>query len=448
MQNLNNKYVFILALVVVHFLFFLFALQSGHIYLTNDSQEYLNQAVNLRLNHTWYAGNMNAPLDDFFFSRRPPLTGLFILLIKWFYNSDYAVCFVQCVLSIFNMLIVIKCIRIFLPHWKNYYGILCLLLFFPTQMIYANMIMAEIIFQTMIVCAFYFLLKSNTQKKGICFLLTNSCLSLAVLAKPVLYLFWPVWLLYTGFLFLKKSLPIRTACFAFLFPLTILAISYRNYTLTDVFQYSSVQENHVINFSVRNAIQAEKGRAFADSVVFYTIIKAKEKSTYKDYHDYLMQENYRLLREYQASFLQLSLKGCVQFFTDPGRWDLYSFFYEIPPENPDGVMHYFKKQGIKGALHYIGTFPLPLVVYLLLCCVVNIVLLITFLVFLTDKSTPGCIRLISFLLVMYLVFVTGLMGSARYRLAVYPILLFAFALTVDKIKNFPLKNKTTRYLFE
>lgn len=439
MQNIHNKYVFILALVVVHLLFFLFALQSGHIYLTNDSQEYLNQAVNLRLNHTWYAGNMNAPLDDFFYSRRPPLTGFFIMLIKWFCNSDFAVCFVQCVLSIFNILLVIKCIRIFLPQWKNYLGILCLLLFFPTQMIYANMIMAEIIFQTMLVCAFYFLLKCITQESGHYFLLTNCCLALAILAKPVLYLFWPLWLLYTGFLLLKKKINIRTAIVAFILPLLILAISYRNYTLTNVFQYSSVQENHVINFSVRNAIQAEKGRAVADSIVFNTIVKAKEKSTYKDYHDYLMQENYQLLQEYKASFLLLSLKGCVQFFTDPGRWDLYSFFYEIPPENPDGMMHYFKQQGIKGALYYVRTFPLPLVIYLLLCCIVNIILLGTFFFFLADKNIAVLIRLISFLLVMYLVFVTGLMGSARYRMAVYPILLFAFFLTVDKIKTISLK---------
>jgi dolichyl-phosphate-mannose-protein mannosyltransferase len=427
-MRLNKKSIlfFILILIALHIAFFIYAFYSGNIYLTNDSKEYLNQATNLHFNHTWYAGDINEPLNDFYYSRRPPLTGVFIMGVKLVCNSDYAVCFAQCLLSILNLLIVLRCIRLFYPEWKNHQSILVLLLFFPTQMIYANMIMAETLFQTMLTVSFYFSLRFFQNKNTLdCFFL-NFFLSLAVLVKPVMYLFFIPWFLFLIWLFIKRTIKLHTVLLALLFPLTVLLVSYRNYKLTKVFQYSSVHENHVTNYSVRNSIQFEKGKEFADSIISHVIKKAEAKSDYKEYHEYLMQENYQLLWKYKVAFVLLSVKGVFQFFLDPGRWDLYSFFYEIPVENPDGMYFYFKKNGIKGALDYLSHFPWALFLYMVVCVLINLFILLMFIAFLTDKTISLRVRLVAFLLVFYLAFVTGLMGSARYRMGVYPILLFAF----------------------
>jgi hypothetical protein len=367
------------------------------------------------------------------------LTGFFIMLVKLVCNSDFAICFVQTLLSMLNILLVVKCIGLFNPGWNNYLSILILLFFFPTQMIYANMIMAEMLFQTMLTLAFYFSLKYFLKRNANDFLWLNVFLSLAVLVKPVFYLFYIPWIIFVIWYFIKWKINSKIIYFALMLPATILVISWRNYKLTNVFQYSSVHENHVTNFSLRNAIQYEKGRTFADSVVTNIIAKAKEKVSYKEYREYLMTENYRLLNEYKTSFILLSIKGMLQFFIDPGRWDLFSFFDRIPEDNPKGFYDHFKEEGIKGAVKYVSSFSPLLIIYLIICAFVNIFILIMFIFFLSNKTIASAIRLFAFLLIMYIAMVTGLMGSARYRTAVYPVLLFVIPFAIEQIKAFSKK---------
>src|SRR6188768_54307 len=97
MQKLfHSKIFFISALVLLHGVFFMYAFHSGNIYLHNDSDEYLHQAENIKQHHSWYAGEWNQPVSNYLISRRPPLSGFFIMTIKTICTSDYAVCFVQC----------------------------------------------------------------------------------------------------------------------------------------------------------------------------------------------------------------------------------------------------------------------------------------------------------------------------------------------------------------
>src|ERR1051325_2693811 len=114
----QSKSFFISSLIILHALFFLYAVHSEKIYIPKDSAEYLTLAYNLSHHHTWYSGNLNQPVNDYYYSHVSPLTGFFITSVKFIYNSDEAICFAQCLLSIFNFLIVIKCIRLFYPSWK------------------------------------------------------------------------------------------------------------------------------------------------------------------------------------------------------------------------------------------------------------------------------------------------------------------------------------------
>ena len=143
-------------IIAIHVLYFLIACKIGSIYLV-DSYGYLNQAKNILLHQSWYAEDWNAPMLIDYFTIRPPLYAVFILLCKTLFNSDYFVIAIQNVLSIVNFFILWKLLSEFKIPQKNTSVMIVLgLIFFPSQLIHANFIMTEIVFQTLLLGVFYF----------------------------------------------------------------------------------------------------------------------------------------------------------------------------------------------------------------------------------------------------------------------------------------------------
>lgn len=121
---------FIWVLILLHAIFFLFALTFANIF-TPDSPEYLQQAVNILYHGSFYAQNWDHAHIAFFQTLRPPLYGLFIMVVKLVVDSNFAVLFVQDILSIFTLIAFNQFLK------KRFPGVasgmwLCLgLLFFP-----------------------------------------------------------------------------------------------------------------------------------------------------------------------------------------------------------------------------------------------------------------------------------------------------------------------------
>jgi hypothetical protein len=436
MQNIfRSKSFFISVLILIHAVFFIYALRSGNIYLHNDSDEYLHQAENIKLHHSSYAGDWNQPVNNYLISRRPPLSGLFIAGVKSVYNSDFAVCFVQCILSIFNLLIVVSLIRKYFS--RNKYGnIIFLLLFFPTQFIYANMIMAEVLFQTMLILSFYLIVKFFDSKKSIHLLCFHIFLTAAVLIKPVLYLFWiPLFVFLLWMLWKKYIRPFHLTYFL-IFVTAIFLISFHNYNKTGYFHYSSVNENYIVNYSAYLTIADKEKGSEAERKISEMLKEASSKLNYHDYSIFIRNKSFQIIKDNLPSFIFLQLKGILNFFIDHGRWDIYAFFEKQPEENMKGLNYYYQQNGITGAFNYLKQFPVFLFIYLVLVCLVNIIIAISFIFFLFNKEMYPGIRVIIFLLVAYISIVTGMIGSARFRMAVYPFLLFAFPFGYEKLKQF------------
>ncbi|MEP7167794.1 MAG: glycosyltransferase family 39 protein [Bacteroidota bacterium] len=437
----HSKAFFVFSIILLHAIFFIYAFRSGNIYLHNDSDEYLHQAENLKQYHSSYAGDWNQPVNNYLISRRPPLTGLFIATIKSVWNSDFAICFVQCLLSIFNLLIVVSLICKFSPRWSKYGSIIFLLLFFPTQFIYANMIMAEVFFQTMLILAFYFIIKYFDSKKSMNLLWFHVFLTAALLIKPVLYLFWFPSIVFMLWLLWKKLIRPFHLSFILIFCSTIFFISYHNYKKTGYFHYSSVNENYIVNYSVYLTVADKEKGVEAQKRISEMMKEATSKSSYQDYSVFIRNESFQIIKDHLPSFIFLQLKGVLNFFIDHGRWDLYAFFDKQPEENMKGWKHYYQQEGMAGAFNYLKQFPVFLFIYLVLVCLVNLVITTSFILFLFNKEIHPGIRMLIFLLVAYIAIVTGMIGSARFRMAVYPFLLFAFPFGFKKLKMFLQKGK-------
>ncbi|MEO5570359.1 MAG: glycosyltransferase family 39 protein [Bacteroidia bacterium] len=447
---IHSKFFFISALLVLHALFFMYAVHSGNIYLHNDSDEYLQQAENLKQHYSSYAGDWNQPVSNYLVSRRPPFSGFFIMTVKTIYNSDFAVCFVQCLLSIFNLLLVVKLIRNFFPGWNKYGKLLFLLLFFSTQFIYSNMIMMEVLFQTMLILSFYFIIEYFDTKKSIHFLMFHIFLTAAVLIKPVLYLFWIPLLFFMIWMLWKKIIKPVQLSFILIFVTIIFFISFHNYKKTGYFHYSSVNENYIVNYSVYLTLADKEKGAAAERKISEMMKEAASKSNYHDYSVFVRQESFRIIKDNLSSFIFLQVKGVINFFIDHGRWDMYAFFDKQPKENVKGWKYYYQLEGIKGALNYLNQFPVLLFIYLVLVYFVNALITISFILFLSDKKINPAVRIIIFLFIIYIAIVTGMIGSARFRMAVYPFLLFAFPFGYEKLKNILQRDKRKekmQYLF-
>lgn len=435
---LSGKKAFIFALFIIHAAFFIYVTQTGNIYLHNDSDEYLNQAENIKYHSSWYQGNWDEARKHYLDSRRPPLTGFVFMLAKQIFYSDYAILILNNLLSIFNLLLAAKLAEN-LFAFKMPVLLLLPLLFFPAQMIYSNMVMAEILFQTFLITAIYFLYRFINDKKTGSIFLFHFFLACAVLVKPVLFLLWiPLSALYV-ILIAKNKLKIVPAVTLLIFVMTIFLVSVRNYKTNGVFQYSSASENFLPNYAVLKTLQLTEGRDYAISTVDQIYEKANSTQSYTGYHETLINESFSQIRNYPFEFIVLSCKGVASFFCDPGRWDIFAFFVSTPEENMKGFFHYFKSEGISSAFNYLFSYNGWLIAYLFAAAVVNIFVAVSFFAFIFGSKAPAFFRGLLFILVIYLAACTGLIGSARFRTGVFPILAMTFPFGLAHLQAFVKK---------
>jgi hypothetical protein len=152
LQQYKNLSIFIVA---IHLVYFLIAIFFGGIF-TIDSSGYLFQANNLVQFHSVYAGDYTINLLPDYFAFRPPFYAFFIIVCKFFVNSNYSVLLVQNVLAIIMLFYVIhwlvqlevkaKVLNTIIPIY---------LVFYPAHFVYANTIMSDTIFEVFTFALFY-----------------------------------------------------------------------------------------------------------------------------------------------------------------------------------------------------------------------------------------------------------------------------------------------------
>ena len=245
-------------------------------------------------------------------------------------------------------------------------------------------------------------------------------------------MFWMLW---------KKIIKPFHLSFILIFITAIFLISYHNYKKTGYFHYSSVNENYIVNYSVYLTVADKEKGAEAERKISEMLEQAKAKTNYHDYSVCIREKSFQIIKENLFSFIFLETKGIMNFFIDHGRWDIYAFFDKQPEENIKGWKYYYEEDGIGGAVNYLKQFPVFLFIYLIAVYFVNILITISFVLFLSDKKINPAVRLFIFLIVAYIAVVTGMIGSARFRMAVYPFLLFAFPFSYEKLKNILQRGK-------
>ncbi len=422
---------FLLAITLLHLVFFILSLNMGHIVLP-DSEDYIWQATNFDATGSFYAANPALPLKIDYFSKRPPFYGLFIWAITSLFSSLYAVIFFQNLLSILAAWWVYKLL-------KNNFGIkkaalytFVLWMAFPNQLLYANMVMSETLLQFLIVAAFYCFVQycQNPQKKHFVYL-NSIVLAIALLTKPVMLYFWVinlVLLLIFGIRTRRYWLPLPVL----IIPLAAMLWSQANYNITGYRHYSSITHINLKDYNTKYFLFSKYGSQYGDSVIDVIDKKAATLPTYAAQAEYIKDTCKHILLSDITAYGKFHARGMLNFMGDPGRYDYVSFF-NIPQTDELGLLHYLSKGNMQELQGFIKTQPLWLIVVLLLSMLVNGIILVLCFVYLFTKNTPLWPKIYLLALVGYIWFVTGPIGSARFKVPIYPLLIIASAISLQWI---------------
>ncbi|MCX6163822.1 MAG: glycosyltransferase family 39 protein [Ignavibacteriae bacterium] len=406
-----------------------------------DSYEYLQQALNIKNYTSLYCLDFNQPINMHFFTKRPPLYGLFILIFKTVFNSNFSVLLVQNILSFLNIIGLIKLLDKFNFSFDFKKLILALLICLPVQFIYANMIMSEILLQTLLFWSFYFfLLYLETNRINYIFLY-NTFLALAVLTKPVLVYFWIPNLLLLAYMFFGRRKPLIIIS-GLIMPLAIFSLSLYNYYTTGSFHYSSSKHINLVGYNSAFLFVKVYGE---EEGIKRNIEVRKHLDSIKEFPKLINEEEkigYGIIMNHKYEYMKFYIGGMLNFFMDPGRFDLNNFLGIIEGNNT-GLLYTFTKEGYPGVFKFILKEPIYVVIYISLMILINVILLISLIGFLFVKRIKTELKVYVFVLIFYLCFFSGPLGTMRYKVHILPLLIFTVPFLLEKIKAKPQKQKTT-----
>ncbi|RYD78176.1 MAG: hypothetical protein EOP53_11645 [Sphingobacteriales bacterium] len=410
-----------IVIISMHLFAFVFQCWQGNIY-TADSKDYLLKASQL-----FSAENIEVK-DPEFYTKRPPLYPLFIKIAKAVFASDYAVLFLQNIISIFNFFLLFRFFSGFSKTVTVEYKYLWLLvLFTPAQAIYANLIMAEIIFQLFVLLFVIHASAFVAQHRLRHMLISAIFLCLAMLTKPSVYLLAPVFFAAAVYYAIKY----RNAAVALTGTLPLLfAIIYMwwNMGKTGYFHFSSIQETNLLHYNTYHLLRDTKGETEADKIIDSITYAADEEKIFAARQKFINAASNKIIMENPARYAKLHLKGTVNQFLDPGRFDLYTFL-GLQKEDSAGLLNAFSARGYMGILTYFSKQPLLLLLFLLLIFITQGVKFFLFIKFCFTRKMSWELRLILGGIVLFFALSTGPLGASRFAVPVNQIMLACCALS-------------------
>ena len=421
--------------VVLGLYLLVFGLQLGfkRPYLT-DSQQYIQLADNLLDHGVFYGWDLDAPIDPEGYTQRPPLYPLLILLFRVFTDSPYPLLFAQALWGVFN------CWGLY-RFWEGLplrvsplWSMIPALLLFPSQLIYSQLVMSELLFQSCIIWSFLFFVRFMRDPQPRYLLFYNLLLCAGLLTKPVLYLFWLPNVGVMGWLAFRHKnwrfwamggLPIAT----------ILLYCGLNYARTGYYHFSSITAINLLHYNAYHTLLDAEGAAAADSTIAAVRTTAFQIDDFGERETFMKSAATRLLLTHKGTYLKLHLKGMLNFFMDPGRFDLYHFF-GLQKTDFKGLLYYFSRDGYRGVFRFLQDQPTVPAFTLVLVMAWNALLLVSLFNFIFIRQISWEIRVLGLFLVFYVCAVTGPLGASRFKVPVYPLLVLTVPFLWDRIRQF------------
>lgn len=417
-----RKYRIVLITVALLQLGFLVIQLLQQNYFLDDSAEYLRTADNLISNSMLYCGDTEETIDPALYTKRLPGYPALLLLTRLLTTSMVPVIILQMLLSLGSVLLMLK---IFSSGKQGNWLLLPLLLLFPAQFIYSNMVMTEIFFQFVLMLAAFRLYRHIQTGKINMLWLYQLLLIIAILIKPVMYLFVvPNVILFIVLYYKSRQRLVLISSFIPVIFLIILGGV--NQQRTGYFHISSIQHTKLVDYNLYYFLMNRDGEEAAHAAKEQIHATCDQQKDLKERSECLTDSAISVFSDDLKGYALFHLKGMVRFFVDPGRFDLYNFF-GIEAERGKGFLYHLNQGGPKGAWSYFVSQPVLVVIALALIALVNLLRLFGFLAFLFNKSFKPEFRLFLFFLITFLAFATGPLGASRFMLPVVLLLTGAAA---------------------
>jgi hypothetical protein len=152
-----------------------------------------------------------------------------------------------------------------------------------------------------------------------------------------------------------------------------------------------------------------------------------------------------IIMDNKLAYAKFHLKGMLNYFFDPGRYDL-NYLLLIKEKNHTGLMFAFARGGYGEVFDFIRRQPFYIVLYLVFMLIMNSITFFSLFLFLFSKKVYFEIKIFLAFMVLYMSFVSGIIGTMRYKIHIYFLILFTlpFAFEVIKGKIFQLKPGTDK----
>jgi hypothetical protein len=409
-------YVFLALILALHIFAFTYQLVNNNYFLA-DSFEYLQEAENIFSQGKFYCGNLNEQINPDLFTKRPPLYPLFIGFSQLFPGKIIPLLLFQNLLSLFNILIILK---LAFRYFKlNKTLIFIFILFSPAQAIYANLVMSEILFQTLLIMMVLYFLSFIKSEKIKHFFLSALFLILAMLTKPVIFPFAFI-MIALGLLYAFRKKMFGIFLISIIPFLIVNAYKYWNFERTGYYHFSSITNINLVNYNTNFFLSKTKGIEEANRKNAKIYEEASKLSDYGSQQEYLKNQAMEIIKNDLIKYSVFHLKGSFRFFIDPGRFDIYNFF-GLEEDVESGFLYTLNEKGFKAAIKQLFSLNPWAIVLLLFILIFNILKTIGFSLFIFAKGVKPVYKISIMILPVYIALATGPLGASRFML---PVLLF------------------------
>ena len=295
--------------------------------------------------------------------------------------------------------------------------------------------MSEILFQTSILLCLYSLLQFEKSEKFKYFYLLQLLLAIAYLIKPIALFLWLGYSLYSIIVHNKRGIAVRQLVAALFHVLLLGSFFLKNYHQTGIAEYSGIGRKLMINYNMPALLTFYENETYAKNKIDslqYNLKNESYASQCANIDLFLRQE----VSEHPIHFLLLQGYGSIKLLTETGRWDLelWRVGYENAEKAPS-FKNIFSTNGIPGVFHALNLWPVPYLIYYCLVILVTIALFLLFIKSLLNKSLIRRHKLLLLATILYFAVLTGPSASARFRLPIFPILVILALSSFNKNEN-------------
>lgn len=410
--NINLRHLLLLSLVIKFFFFLLFLNFNNNPYIFEfDYQKIINNFFFLDLN-----------LNESFGSERLPIYQFFLVLSYSLFNSKIFISIIQILLSTLNILIIFKIGNLF----NKKLGIIlaAIAVFNPSYILFSFLILADYLFLFFSLLFIYFFLKFLKKNSLKCLILSFVFLGCMSLTKPVI-IYFPIFLVFFIFFFQEKKKIISIFLLLVIFYSINSIWILRNKVTYGDFFYTSQNKTNIINWYLPLIEQEQKKidlkiakKNIQAQWLQYKKLNINDTESSNVYYEDGLSKKFFLnqIKKYDFFVLVKSvLQGSLKSIFLPS-FSEYKYFFNFKSN-----LAFSKLEGIS-FINKIQNYYLNLKIdffYLSLILTTLTTLFLRYYQFKFLIKNYGENKQVFFFIIIYVsyfLFISGPIGSARYRL--------------------------------